>query len=180
MRPTTRLIASAMLVTGLAIASPARPAAVEQNPPAPSSLRALQGDLLEQLAALAAQPGPTGAAAARLQPLLQAHVAYVEEVVLPPLALLPALASSDAAADMKWALPLVERARAGQAQQVQAHAQIVDRLLVLFGAAQDAGDAATVRLAQDIAAWLQVETEVTEPAAQLVGKYLRLRYASGS
>ena len=180
MRLNTTMMASTLLVAGLTLASPARPSPMEQSPPIPQSLRVQHSEILQQVAAMAEKPAPVGPAARQLQTLLQAHVKYVEDVILPPLTLLPTIASRDVGPDMKWALPLVERAKAEHEQQATLHEQLTDQLIQVFSAAQTVDDAQAAKLAQDIAAWLDGESDVTEPMVQLIGKYLRLRYTSAS
>lgn len=180
MTRNTTLMATTLLVAGLTLASPARPSPMEHPLPIPQSLRVQHGEILEQVSAMAEKPGPVGPEARHLQTLLVAHMKYVEDVILPPLTLLPTIASSDVGPDMKWALPLVERAQAERGQQAMLQEQLTDQLVEVFGAAQSVDDTQTVKRAQDIAAWLEGEGELTQPAVQLVGKYLRLRYTSGS
>lgn len=180
MKETIRLIAATLLVGGMAMTGTAWAGSPEQAAPLPTSLHLQQVEILDQVAALAAKPAPIGPAAGQLQTMLMAHIAYLDGVILPPLTLLPTIAATDVGPEMKWALPLIERAKAEQQQRVQLDEQLTERLVVLFQAAQEANDAQAVRLAQDIAAWLEGVAEVTEPATQLVGKYLRVRFASGS
>lgn len=180
MRPTTKLLATALLATGLftaglAATGAARSAPTVQPMPLPASLLVQQTALLERVSAMAAQPGPVGPEAARLQTLLQAHMKDLNDVVLPPLGLLATIAADDARADMKWALPLVERARAEHGQHVQMHEQITAQLLRLYNAADPADTAQAGTLARDVAAYMLGEIEVTEPTTALVGKYLRAR-----
>ena len=180
MRQTTKLITATIFAGGMAMAATAWAGPPEQPAALPTSLRLQQVEILDQVAALGTKPAPVGPAARQFQTLLLAHIKYLDEVILPPLTLLPTIAAADAGPDMKWALPLVERAKAERTQRVQLDTQLTDRLVELFGAAQQADDAQAGKLAQTIAAWLQGEAEVTGPAVQLVGKYLRLRFTSGS
>lgn len=180
MKPTARLIAITALAAGLAAAGPAQSAPSDPPREIPASLQVQLGEILARLALLAEQPTPVGIQAGRLHALLASHMAYLEEVILPPLTLLPTLVATDVTPAMKWALPLVERAKAEQGQQAQVQMQLTDQMVELFTAARETGDTQAGKLAQDIATYQQGETEVIAPATQLVGKYLRLRFASGS
>lgn len=180
MKRTAKLLATTLLTAGLVVAGAALASPAEQPLPIPPALQVQLGDILDQLSAVADKPAPVGAQARQMRALLQAHMKYIEDVILPPLSLLPTIVATDVAPDMKWALPLVERAKAEHGRLTQAHAQLTDQLVLLFTAAQQADDAQTARLAQDIAAYLQGESDVIEPAVQLIGKYLRLRLGAGS
>lgn len=180
MRVNPKLTTTTLLVAGLALVAPEWPATAEPFAPVPPSQHVQQANILDHVAALAEKPGPLGPEARHLQTLLQTYTQYQEDVLLPPLTLLPRIAANDVGPDMKWALALVERARAEQGQTAEWHEQITGQLVVLFAAAQQADDAQAVMLAQDIAAWMDNQIAVTEPAVQLLGKYLRLRYASAS
>lgn len=180
MKADKKYIATALLVATFSVASPARSSSLAQTLPVPSSLHVQQAELLSQITAVAEQSGDVGAAARPLQTLLKTHAAYLDEVLLPPLTLLPSLAADDEWPDVGWAVPLLERAKAEHAEHARAHQEITDQTVVLFSAALQAGDEKTAALAQTLAAWMQAETEVTEPATLLIDKYLRLLFASRS
>jgi len=79
---------------------------------------------------------------------------------------------------MKWALPMIDRVKAEQAENIKIHEEITARLIKLYSAADDAGDEQAARIAREIASDLLHDDEVTEPTVLLLGEYLRTKLAS--
>ena len=79
---------------------------------------------------------------------------------------------------MTWALPMIDRVKAEQAENTKVHEQITAQLMALFAAADDANDEEAGRVAREIAGDLLHDDEVTEPTVILLGEYLRAKLAS--
>jgi len=82
--------------------------------------------------------------------------------------------------DMKWALPLIDRAKAGQEQNLQEQQQITLQLNALAAAGDQANDALALKAAQTIAGDLLAEEELTQPTVAMLGDYLRAKLPVGS
>jgi len=141
----------------------------------PLSVRTEHEGVLRYLRGIAARPTPEGAAAQKVLDLLIPHMAKEEEIILPPLVLLPALASGQVTPDMRWAIALADRLRAEQRNIRHTHEELSDVFIGLMDAADAAGDQGTVAFTKDLAADDLGDQEVTEPTALLIGKFLRSR-----
>ena len=89
--------------------------------------------------------------------------------MLPPLTLLPLIAKGKVTSDMKWALPLIDRAKAGQEQNLQEQQQITLQLNALAAAGEQANDAQAFKTAQTIAGDMLAEEELTQPTVAMLG-----------
>ena len=75
----------------------------------PSSLKAEHEELHNMLNQATQLSGKTGDAAKRVAKLMHPHFVKEEEYALPPLGLLPELASGNLTEDMKLVLPMTDR-----------------------------------------------------------------------
>ena len=141
----------------------------------PPSVRTEHEGVLRYLRNIAKRPTPEGAAAQKVIDLLVPHMAMEEEIVLPPLVLLPDLAAGKVTPDMRWAIGLADRLKAEQRHFLQIHEGLSDAFIELLGAASEADDDGTVAFTKDLAADDLGDREVTEPTTLLIGKFLRSR-----
>jgi hypothetical protein len=143
----------------------------------PESIRREHEAIHSALVAATRVPGGVGAAAKKLADVLHPHFVREEEIALPPLALLAPLAAgstlpeatSKAAAEMTGAL------RAEMPRMLEEHVRIRAAVGELRAAAESAGAAEQIELADDLALHARTEEEVLYPAALLVGDLLRVR-----
>lgn len=173
------LIATALLVGGLLVATPSLPQAAESEHPAPASALVEHARLLERLEAVAQRQDAVGTEGKRLLDAMRSHLSYREEVVLPAFSLLPRLADGVVTPDMTWAMALGDRVRRDRPQHLQTHLDITERLLAVHVAARSAGDEAVVQEMRDLAAFMLGDTEVDENVTALIGACLRQRLAAG-
>jgi len=174
----TRLLTTTLFVGAFAAMGLARPAVADPMVKIPQSERLEHAEVIAKLTALAQRPAPVGPAAQKALDVVKPHLEHDEDVVLPPLTLLPLIAQGKVSASMKWALPMIDRVQAEQAENTKVHEQITAQLMALFAAADDANDEEAGRVAREIAGDLLHDDEVTEPTVILLGEYLRAKLAS--
>jgi hypothetical protein len=139
----------------------------------PESLRIEHQELHEELAAASNLPGRTGAAARRVATLLQPHFASEEEYALPPLGLLPALASAGAPAGARDVIAMSDKLKANLPRMLEEHKAIVRALDDLVAAAKDENHPDAMDFAGKLTLHAQTEEQVLYPAAILVGEYVK-------
>jgi hemerythrin-like domain-containing protein len=122
------------------------------------------------------ESGSVGDAAKAVQEVLQPHFLKEEEFALPPLGLLSRLSDGKITLEMKDAMTMAERLRAGLEQMLEEHREIVARLKTLTEAALKENKLDYVQFAEKLTLHAQTEEEVLYPAAILAGKYLRLQF----
>lgn len=143
----------------------------------PESIRHEHEAIHSALVAATRAPGRVGTAAKKLADVLHPHFVREEQIALPPLGLLRALAAGEslpeaasaAAAEMASAL------RAELPRMLEEHAQIRAAVAELRDAAAAAGAEAQIELADELALHARTEEEVLYPAAVLVGDLLPAR-----
>ena len=119
--------------------------------------------------------GEIGEAAKTLARLMHPHFVKEDEIALPPLGLLVALARGEMNAEMAAVLELTDRLEAELPQMLAEHRSIVDALSKLREAAERAGRDDIVGFAEALVEHAQTEEEVMYPAAILVGQVVRQR-----
>ena len=129
--------------------------------------------LHERLREATRAPGEVGERARELARLMHPHFVKEDEIALPPLGLLAALARGEPPASMEGVLALTDRLEAGLAGMLDEHRAIVAALERLADAAKRAGLTGIVDFARDLVQHARVEEEVMYPAAILVGRYVR-------
>lgn len=160
--------------------SPATGAATASPHEIPQSVRAERDNQLAQLEWIADHaPQRVAEAARKALEVLRPHFAKDAEQLLPPLALLPALADGRATPDMRWAIAVADRVKAERDQLFAQHVQITSALNDLIAAAEGARDRRLVLMAQRVALHSHHEVEVLLPTVILIGDYLRTKLASG-
>jgi hypothetical protein len=119
--------------------------------------------------------GEVGAAAKTLAGLMHPHFVKEDQIALPPLGLLVALARGEASAEMAEVLELTNRLEAELPQMLAEHRGIVEALNKLREAAERAGRDDIVAFAEALVEHARTEEEVMYPAAVLVGQVVRQR-----
>lgn len=141
----------------------------------PQSLRTEHRALHEALTAATRAPGRVGAAAKELAAVLGPHFTREEEIALPPLGLLAALAAGGRPAGMEEARAMADTLRKELPQMLQEHQQIRAATERLRTAARDEKLLVHQQFAEDLALHARTEEEVLYPAAILVGDIVRAR-----
>ena len=131
--------------------------------------------LHEQLRQATQAGGEVGELAGILARLMHPHFVKEDQIALPPLGLLAALAHGDATPEMAGVLALTDQLEAELPAMLAEHQAIVDALQRLRDAAQRAGRSEIVDVAQQLMQHARTEEEVMYPAAILVGKFVRQR-----
>lgn len=119
--------------------------------------------------------GEVGEAAQALAHLMHPHFVRENEIALPPLGLLEALARGESRAEMAQVLALTDRLEAEMPQMLAQHEAIVTALGRLRDAAERAGHHETVAFADALTEHAHLEEQVMYPAALLVGQVVRQR-----
>jgi hypothetical protein len=169
------LIAAVLLASAVAVPGPGGSASAQPGIDIPQSMRMEHESVMHYLHGIAERKTATGEAAQKLILLLQKHMALEEEFVMPPLVLLPALASGKVRPDMRWAIAMADRVRNERDTLLQLHTAITEGALVLQAAAEEEQDHATVGFVRDLAADDLADVEITEPTVLLIGDVLRSR-----
>lgn len=141
----------------------------------PKSLRAEHEELHAELEKVVRTGGATGDAARGVNCALEPHFQKEEEYALPPLGLLPSLASGVVSPDMMAAAEMAGRLRSSLGQMLQEHKEIAVALDVLTNAAKQEGKDDVVSFAKKLMMHAKMEEEVLYPASILIGEYLKLR-----
>ena len=146
----------------------------------PMSLQSEHEALHERLRQATHAGGEVGAAAQTLARLMHPHFVKEDEIALPPLGLLVALARGDATAEMADVLKLTDRLEAELPEMLAEHQAIVGALNALRESAERAGRADIVEFARALTEHARTEEEVMYPAAVLVGRVVRQRLGQGA
>ena len=131
--------------------------------------------LHERLRLATQADGDVGEAARTLARLMHPHFVKEDEIALPPLGLLVALARGEATAEMAEVLKLTDRLEAEMPQMLAEHRTIVEALTKLREAAERAGRSDIVAFAEALTEHAHTEEAVMYPAALLVGQVVRQR-----
>lgn len=124
--------------------------------------------------------GPVGAAAKALAEVLHPHFLREEQIALPPLGLLAALAADASLSDdtVTTALAMTDSLKGELPRMLEEHKGIRAAAEALRAAAAAEQAPKYQELAERLALHAQTEEEVLYPAAVLVGEPLRARRAS--
>ena len=145
----------------------------------PSSIQAEHQEIHQGLIEATRVPGPVGVAAKALAEVLHPHFVREEQVALPPLGLLAALARGEMPEGAASVQALSDTLRAELPTMLEEHKRIRAAVLELGKAAKAAGAEKYVRLADQLAQHALTEEEVLYPAAILVGDLIRARHHGG-
>jgi iron-sulfur cluster repair protein YtfE (RIC family) len=141
----------------------------------PTSLQREHEALHEELRRATQADGEVGEAASALARLMHPHFVKEDQIALPPLGLLAALARGEVSTAMAEVLTLTDRLEAELPAMLQEHQAIIGALQRLHEAATRAGRADIVDFGRRLMDHARTEEEVMYPAAVLVGRYVRLR-----
>lgn len=146
----------------------------------PPPLKAEHEELHNMLRLATQLPAGTGEAARSVAKLMHPHFVKEEEYALPPLGLLPLLASGKFSEEMEQVLPLTEKLKVELPAMLAEHQQIVSALKVLLQHAKTENHPEVADFAEKLMLHAQTEEEVSYPAALLIGEYIKLRLGRGS
>ena len=141
----------------------------------PESLRKEHDEIHGELVTATKLSGPVGKAARALADLLHPHFVREEEIALPPLGLMAALARGEISPEMRDVLPLTDSLRAELPRMLEEHEEIGAATVRLGEVANAEGHASVARLAEKLLLHARSEEEVFSPAAILVGEVVRTR-----
>jgi hypothetical protein len=141
----------------------------------PTSIKAEHDEIHAELVAATKASGPVGEAARALAAVLHPHFVREEQIALPPLGLLAALARGDASNEMLAVLPLTDSLKAELPRMLEEHKVISDATKRLGEVARAEGNVAVAHLAEKLSLHARNEEEVSYPAAILVGDLVRAR-----
>jgi hypothetical protein len=141
----------------------------------PPSLKTEHEELHAQLARAEQSGGAAGKAAKAVANALHPHFLKEEEYALPPLGLLPALASGKISPDMKEVIAMTDRLKVDLEPMHLEHKEIVRFLKALTEAAERERKTEFVHFAEKLALHAKNEEEILYPASILVGEYLKLK-----
>lgn len=143
--------------------------------PIPESLKAEHEELHAELGRARDAGGRTGEAAKAVAETMHPHFVREEEIAMPPLALLTALADDDLSPEMSEVLAMTERLEAELPRMLEQHKDIVAALERLSRAAEDEDKPEIARFVEKLILHAQTEEQVLYPAAILVGRYVKLK-----
>jgi hypothetical protein len=125
-------------------------------------------------------PGAVGVAARELADVLHPHFVREEEIALPPLGLLKALAAGSPVTDATMAdiLKMTDALKTELPRMLEEHQAIRTAVEKLGAAARAEKSASAKALADELAAHARTEEEVLYPAAILVGEVIRARHTA--
>lgn len=145
------------------------------KPVIPSSIKKEHKSLLEQLHKITLFQDSTGHVALKLYDLIQHHFKEEEDYVLPPLGLLPSLASGKIPAQSKEVRLLTEKLKS-QLTHINVEHQLIKAFTgeLLLAAAKDQHPE-IIEFESELSKHADTEEEVFFPAAILIGEYLNLK-----
>jgi hypothetical protein len=144
------------------------------NSDSPESLKFEHEELHDQLDKAVRAGGATGEAARRVLEVVAPHMRLEEEFAIPPLVLLPALASGTVTPDMLEVAAKSARLKEELPGMLADHQRIVTAVKNLMQAAMEEKHHGFAEFARKLILHAQMEEEVMYPAAILVGEYVRL------
>ena len=148
---------------------------VETRIEIPASIQVEHEEIHSELVAATKAAGRVGEAARALAAVLHPHFVREEEIALPPLGLLAALARGEPVTEMQGVLAMTDSLRAELPRMLEEHKAIHAATKQLGDAARAEKSVAVAHLAEKLALHAQSEEEVFYPAAILVGELVRAR-----
>jgi hypothetical protein len=143
--------------------------------PIPESLKTEHEELHAKLARARDAGGRAGEAAKVVAEILHPHFVREEEIAMPPLALLRALADDKLSPEMSEVFSMTETLERELPHMLEQHREIVSALERLASAAGEEGKLEVAHFAEELVLHARTEEEVLYPAAVLVGRYLKLK-----
>lgn len=141
----------------------------------PHPLKAEHEELHNMLRQATRLTDKTGEAAKTVAKLMHPHFVKEEEYALPPLGLLPQLASGKFSEEMKQVLSLTDKLKRELPEMLAEHQQIVAALNILAQHAGTENHPEVVDFARKLILHAQTEEDVSYPTAILIGDYIKLR-----
>ncbi len=145
------------------------------KPEVPSTILKEHTDLLSQMQAFTSFKDSTGQVARRLYEVMQHHFGEEEDFVLPPLAVLPLLASGQVPERHEEILLLTEKLKTQLSHMNAEHQMIKVHVGELNQAAANEGHSIPAAFEENLRRHAQTEEEIFFPAAILVGEFLKLK-----
>lgn len=142
----------------------------------PEPLQIRQNELCRALERAMLAGGKTGAAARRLQKVLQPHLLKEETDLLQPLGLLLPLARGETTSGMRPVLARTEHLKARMFEIVREHADIIEAAHELLRVARAERKLALAAFTERLMLRAWTDEVVFYPAAVLIGEYLKLRF----
>lgn len=141
----------------------------------PKPLKSEHEELHAMLLRATKEGGALGNAAVKVARLMEPHFRKEEEFALPPIALLPRLASGDVTSDLEEILVLSDRLQHQLPGMLNDHKEIVKALKELLAAARKTDRVEYAEFARQLIRHAETEEMVLYPAAILAGRYIRLK-----
>lgn len=141
----------------------------------PNSLKAEHEELHEELVRATRAGGKTGEAAQAVANVLHPHFVKEEQLAMPPLGLLGALAAGRIPPNVEEVVRLTDDLKRELPAMLKEHESIVVALDALVNAARQEDKQATQQFAEKLKQHAMTEEEVLYPAAILVGEYIKLK-----
>jgi hypothetical protein len=148
------------------------------KPEVPSFLKNEHEYFLEKIRKLTSFQDSTGSAAAKLYNLMEHHFKEEEDFVLPPLGVLPLLASGKIPEQSKKIILLTERFKSNSAHMIAEHQLIKAFLDELILAAAKENHPEIAGFEKELQKHASAEEEVFFPTAILIGEYLKFKSPS--
>lgn len=142
----------------------------------PEPLQIRQEELCTALERAVLTGGKTGAAARKLQQVLQPHLLKEETDLLQPLGLLLRLARGETTPAMRQILSRTEHLKARMFEIVREHAEIIEAARELLRVARAERKLALAAFTERLMLRAWTDEVVFYPAAVLIGEYLKLRF----
>jgi hypothetical protein len=143
------------------------------KPEVPSTILKEHADLLSQMQAFTSVMDSTGQIARKLYEVMQHHFQEEEDFVLPPLSVLPLLASGQFPERHEELLLLTEKLKTQLSHMNAEHQMIKVHVGELKQAAAHEGHSIPAAFEENLHRHAQMEEEIFFPAAILVGEYLK-------
>ena len=145
------------------------------KPAVPSTIKKEHEYLLDNIHKITLFQDSTGHAAVKLKELMQHHFNEEEDYVLPPLGLLPLLASGKLPEQSKEVIQLCEKLKS-QLSHLSAEHQLIKAFMdELMQAATKENHLEIIEFEKELQQHATTEEEVFFPAAILIGEYLKLK-----
>jgi len=134
-------------------------------------------ELHARLAEATKLKGPLGEAAKAVARVLHDHFVREEQIAMPPLSLLPALAEGRVSAEMAEVFAMTDALKAELPRMLEEHERIKAALADLRAVAERSERPDLARFADALILHARTEEEVLYPAALVLADYLRLKLA---
>ncbi|MGZ5191265.1 MAG: hemerythrin domain-containing protein [Flavisolibacter sp.] len=145
------------------------------KPEVPSSIKKEHEYLLEKIHKITLFHDSTGLAAVKLNDLMQHHFKEEENLVLPPLGLLPLLTSGKLPEQSKEVIQLCEKLKSQLSHLSVEHQLIKAYMDELMQAAANENHPEIIEFEKELQKHANTEEEVFFPTAILIGEYLKLK-----